>query len=500
MPTTHHESPVRPNGRPGPRPRGGPRPGRPQLSKAARALRRLWATTPARLKLLRAAVLLLLAALTALLGTAGLAALGAWDSTAGRDAPRTISAARLNLALNDMDAQVANLLLANGDAGAGRLRVPYDKAVEGYDASRHTISTALRTLSVAAQHDRAAARTVETLTEDFVRYQERVGRALENDGRKGGKAAAVEDYRTATDLLDRRLLPQARALVAANDTAYERHYDAARSRLTGELLAAVTLGALLLAVLAGLQWYLARRFRRVLNPGLAAATLCALTGLALGCQLLASSSQELRVARRDAFDSVVALSRAHATVYDANADESRYLLMKERRDRYQRSFFTKSQKLYGIAGTTLSDYDARLDETWGAYRSDRKDLRFTGEFRRELDNITFPGERAAAEAAVRAYAVYQRDDRTIRRLIGQGRERAAVDFCISWQDGTSNSHFLALDRALKRVTGINQAHFDRAADDGRNLVSGPPAGAGGAFAAAALCAVLGLRPRLAEFR
>jgi hypothetical protein len=58
---------------------------------AARAAlgRRFWATVPARLRLLRAATVSLTAALAALLLVAGLAANGAWDSVADRDAPRT---------------------------------------------------------------------------------------------------------------------------------------------------------------------------------------------------------------------------------------------------------------------------------------------------------------------------------------------------------------------------------------------------------------------------
>ena len=44
-----------------------------------------------------------------LLLLAGLAASGTWDAVADRDSPRTTSAADLNLALNDMDAQAANI-------------------------------------------------------------------------------------------------------------------------------------------------------------------------------------------------------------------------------------------------------------------------------------------------------------------------------------------------------------------------------------------------------
>ncbi|WP_460110046.1 hypothetical protein [Streptomyces sp. YKOK-J1] len=349
---------------------------------AARAAlrRRFWATVPARLRLLRAATLLLATAVTALLTVAGLAVNGTWDSVAGRDAPRTTSAAALNLALNDMDAQAANILLSSGDAGTGRLQTPYDKAVGFYGSARREIGHDLRTLAVAAQGDRSDEKTVENLTDDFAEYQELIGRALENDGQAGGKPAALADYRKATDLLQGKLLPESRTLVASNDRALDAEYTTARSTLAAQL-AATTALSLLLAVLALLQWYLARRFHRILNPPLVAGTLCIALAVILGAQMLTSSSGDLRGARRDAFDSVVALSRARAIAYDANADESRYLLDPHRREQYARSFLAKSQQLYGIRGATLDTYDDGLFTTWRAYEADHHDLRFTGELR-----------------------------------------------------------------------------------------------------------------------
>ncbi|WP_328778568.1 hypothetical protein OIE52_46360 [Streptomyces canus] len=462
--------------------------------------RRFWASVPARLRLLRTATAVLTAALALLLLVAGLAANGTWDGVADRDAPRTTSAADLNLALNDMDAQAANILLSHGDAGKGSLKTPYDKAFGFYGDARRGIGHDLRTLAVAAQGNRADEKTVESLTDDFAEYQELIGRALESDDRSGGKASAVDEYRRATDLLQSRLLPASRMLVSSNDGSFEARYIAARSTLSGRLIAVVALGVLLLTALGVLQWYLARRFRRILNPAVLAATVCALLAVILGAQMLISTSVQLRGARRDAFDSVVALSRARAVAYDANADESRYLLDAQRRAQYADAFLAKSQKLYGIQGATLATYDAGLAATWKAYESDHHDLLFTGEFRRELDNITFNGERAAAEKTVETYAVYQRDDRKIRALVAAGKEQEATEFCMGWEPGTSNAHFGAWMTALDRVADINQAHFAESVRTGRSAVSGLLPWADGLLVAAMLLTALGLRPRLAEFR
>lgn len=458
---------------------------------------------PARLRLLRTATVLLAAALVLLLTLAGLAAMGTWSSVADRDAPRTTSAADLNLALNDMDAQAANILLSSGDAGKGRLQTPYEKAVGFYGDGRREIGHDLRTLAVAAQGDRGDEKTVESLTDDFAEYQELIGRALENDGHRGGKAAALVDYRKATDLLQQQLLPAARNLVSFNDAAFDAEHSSARSALSAQLFAIVALGVLLLSVLGALQCYLARAFRRILNPGVLAATVCTLLAVILGSQIPSSTSDHLRGARRDAFDSVVALSRARARAiaYGANADESRYLLDPGRRDQYAASFLAKSQQLYGLKGAVLSTYDSELATTWRAYQADHHDLRFTGGFRRELDNITFPGERAAAEKTVEAYAVYQRDDREIRALPAAGKADQAVEFCsMGWEPGTSHAHFGAYMAALGQVTEINRAHFTASADAGRSAVTGLLPWTGGLLLAAAALTALGLRPRPAEFR
>ncbi|WP_215450451.1 hypothetical protein [Streptomyces sp. ATCC 21386] len=210
--------------------------------------------------------------------------------------------------------------------------------------------------------------------------------------------------------------------------------------------------------------------------------------------------QELIGRARDAFDSVVALSRARAIAYDANADESRYLLDPQRRQRYAQAFLAKSQQLYGMQGVTLATYDDELARTWQAYEQDHGDLRSTGEFRRELDNITYTGERAATERTVEAHAVYQRDDRKIRALVAKGHEREAVEFCISWDPGMSNAHLGAYMDALGRVITINRDHFGASVRSGRSTLTELLPWCCGLLVAACALTVLGPRPPLAEFR
>ena len=71
---------------------------------------------------------------------------------------------------------------------------------------------------------------------------------------------------------------------------------------------------------------------------------------------------------------------------------------------------------------------------------------------------------------------------------------------MDWKPGTSNAHFGAWMAALDQVTDINREHFAASVREGRSAVSDLLPWAGGLLLGAVLLTVLGLRPRLAEFR
>lgn len=79
-------------------------------------------------------------------------------------------------------------------------------------------------------------------------------------------------------------------------------------------------------VLVILQVFLTAQFHRFVDLPLPAASLLALGVVVVAAVQISGQRDHLRVARHDAFDSVVALTRARAVAYDANADQSRYLL------------------------------------------------------------------------------------------------------------------------------------------------------------------------------
>ncbi len=129
-------------------------------------------------------------------------------------------------------------------------------------------------------------------------------------------------------------------------------------------------------------------------------------------------------------------TQARAVSYDANADESRFLVDPGRAAFYQRSFLTKSDELADLPGVGIFQYDDALAKAMVGYRADHGDVRFGGYLGAEFRNITFPGERAAAEKTLAAYQVYERDDRHIRALNASGNLRGAIAFDTSYARAT----------------------------------------------------------------
>jgi hypothetical protein len=240
---------------------------------------------------------------------------------------------------------------------------------------------------------------------------------------------------------------------------------------------------------------------RLLNPALAGAALVTLLLTATGAISLAAQANHLLVAKQDAFDSILALSQARAISYDANADESRYLVDPGRSAQYQNAFEAKSEELADLNVHSIFSYDAALAHAITAYRSNHDDLLFHGYFGVEFRNITFAGERAAAEKTLYAFQVYERYDRHLRALARRGELSKAISFDTSLSPGNSNYAFYRYDQALNALIGINQHAFTQAISDAESGTSGwtglIPAGA---VLVIVILALAGARVRLAEYR
>jgi hypothetical protein len=207
-----------------------------------------------------------------------------------------------------------------------------------------------------------------------------------------------------------------------------------------------------------------------------------------------AAREDLRVAKADAFESIHLLWKARAIAYDANADESRYLLDRRASPTLaqvdENAFFNKVKLL-----TTQPDLRSRVAGELFKHRTGGID----GLFADELRNVTFPGEWPSAMEMIQAYAAYYAIDAQIRKLETSGQHDKAVDLCIGSGADQSNAAFAKFDQALDKTIQINRSYFDSslaAADGGlRRAELFDPA-----FAVAiALLAYFGLRPRIREY-
>jgi hypothetical protein len=472
------------------------------------ALRGSW-STPARIRAGVAAAVALACCLAAVLVVVFGGLGGQFSSIGGVDTPEVDAATGLYFSLNDMDAQVGNILLVGGDVSLAADR-SQDTAI--YATDRATADQDLQQATVTEAGNATAEGELRTVLDRVGQYEALAADAILTDqpgiaggagapGRAPGKATAtsIAYYQQATDLMRTGILPAVSSLTTVSASALDAGYQTGRTTAGTGIVLVVVIGVLLLVVLAGVQLYLIRRFRRLVNPALAAATVIAIVLVALTATGLNAESGHLKVAKQDAFDSIIALTQARAVSYDANADETRYLVDPGRAAQYQQAFLTKSQELADVGNVGIFQYDAALAGEIRAYDANNSDVLFGGYLGAEFRNITFTGERAAAVRTLLAYQVYERDDRVLRAT-AKTNLAAAVAFDIGTAPGQSDWAFNNYDAALSSVIAINSSAFTAAVQAGEGSASDWDIGIYVAGAALLSCLVLlGARARLAEY-
>lgn len=387
-------------------------------------------------------------------------------------APAIVAAQELGLHLAGLDTQLSASML-----GSATNR---DVAGELFELERSVVTRRLVDAANEITLGDAARIPVVVMNEELGRYLELASRAqwlYAGSDRDG----ALGLLRLATDLMHDRILPQAAALDRVSRDDMDRRYDQAQRASQQHDLEALVAGGLLVTLLLAAQWFVRARMRRRLVPALLLATLLAggFTWVLVG--RFRDAREDLRVARDDAFNSIHLLWRARAIAYDARGDEGRFLLDRARGSAYEAAFFVKMSQLSSTAreGTPPADAHGLLVDV--------------------LRNVTFIGERDAAQAIVAGLADYYDVDDCVRRFETQGQHAQAVDLSIGAGGAQARAVFEHLDAAVERTTTINQDAFDRVlalADGGlRRAEWVDPALA----LAIALAAWLGMRPRLREY-
>ncbi len=429
----------------------------------------------------------------------------------GRDAgPQALATTELYLALAEMDASVVDVLLmgTDHDLGSGR-----ESALDRYDASRVQANAALLQAASLTEGDeyRVEQLTVQAVLDGMGAYDQKVGEALLlNDLAEAPPGEtdpdALEAYREATQLMNTELMPKAFNLGLDSSAIVRVNYEEGQSSVALGLVWVGVVGVAAVAALIALQLYLRVRFRRRLNAPLLLATV-GTVALTLGVVLaLISSANHQRGAKDDGLDAAMALARAAAITTDMQADQSRYLADDELADNYQQVYLDRAQQVLFRPVSTLTDYYEAIGEIPDAYPdlpgtdgSDPDDPGTLGYLGQRAQDSLLPGQEDALAEVLTAYEALQVEDQRMRDAARDDDTAAAIDIRMGVahaEDGV----FLAYAQSLDGLLELHVDEFEAGIERGDAALS--PWNVGLPVGALVLLAlvVVGVRPRLAEYR
>jgi len=428
------------------------------------------ATTPARLRLLLALLILLSLAWGVLAAlTADQHASAAADVVAVSE-PLSLDAEQIYTSLSDADATAANAFLAGGlepakarqryqaDITQAAIRIEAASALVGSSAARTQLPGHLTKQASAA--GTAVGDDLAILSGQLPAYTDEVGTARA-DNRLGLPLGAAY-LREASGLLRGTLLP------AASDI-----YIRESTLLTSASAQATGLPLIVVAAIAGLglgyvlfrssRW-LSRHTHRVVNYGLLLAALAGLVSLVWLVAAFVVGRGDLLHAQQQGSAPAQAFARAEVAALQAHADESLTLIDNGGDDSYQKDYVAQ-QKILGPGPGTLL---AAVQAAGG------------------------PGSDVAAQAR----AWYQAHA-ALRAKDDGGSHAAAVQSALNGDAATS---FARLSTTLSQGINDHQAVFAASARSGRDAFTGLAVGMIVASLVMVGGCAWGLSRRLAEYR
>ena len=477
-------------------------------------------TTPARVWALS---LLCVATIAGLFGSATVTLDQARDGldVLGRDAgPQAMATTELYLALADMDARVADILLmgTDHDLGSGRA-----EAESGYEASRAQAGRALlhaASLTESSEPteptdgETVEERNVQAVLDGIGAYEQLAAQALllnDEAGAPPGEVdpAALRSHRQATRLMHTELLPKAFNLGLDSSAIVRTNHEEGRSSVALGLVWVGGAGVATVVSLIALQLYLRVRFRRRFNAPLLAATVGAVV-LTVGVTLaLNSSGGHQGEAKDEGLDAAMALARAGAITTDMQADQSRYLIDDSLADNYQQVYLERSQQVLFRPASNLDDYYARIAEVPEAFPnlpgsdgsdgSDPEDPGTLGYLGQDARDALLSGHEGALAEVLAAYNDLQVEDQSLRTAAREGDQETAIDVRMGISH-TEDGVFPAYMDALDGLIDLHQEEFADGIERGNAALApwtwGLPVGA----LILLTLVVVGVRPRLAEYR
>lgn len=415
--------------------------------------------TPGRLIELLAAVALLaiLAGVTGAATAADRAALV--DQVTDRDAPVALAAQELYRSLSDADATVAAAFLIAGPEPA-ELRDRYRQHLAA-------AGTALATVAGAGLTGGTAATAVIQLSTGLPVYAGLVetARAYHRQGLPLGAAY----LRESSGMMREHLLPAAQQLFRA----VSADLAAARQRAARFPWYAVPLGGLVVAALIGVQWHLARRTRRLLNPGLLVATATAVVSLVWLITAWGTAAQRLEASRTHGYAQVELLVEARTTTLRARGDEALVLVARGNGAHFQESYAEAMARLVGGDGSGLLE--------------------------RAHAQATDPRARDALAAALTEARTWQETHESMRVLVERGDWDGATELLVGSEPTSTAGVVGRLDGALAEAITRGAGRHSQEAERAARALSRVDAALTGLTVVTVLAAVAGFWPRIREY-
>jgi hypothetical protein len=303
------------------------------------SVRRWLGTTPGRLRVASVALLLGLLVVGVIAATAANARGDAARAVGLESVPELVAAQNLYVALSDADATASKIFLSPGNEN------PQDRQryLDDLDHAGQYLSAVSRDVGSSAE----AQRAVRIIAEQLPVYAGRIDTARANI--RQGFVVGAAYQRAGSNLMRDEILPEATTLYERAARQLDDTYHSGTS--TSEIVFVVVSGAVLLLVLIGVQLFVTRHYRRIVNVGLLGASVLVLIVLVWTVARFSSEQDALVRAQRNGSDQMQVLSSARILTLRAQSDDQLALVERGTGDTYRQDFDTFSQRLGGNDGT-----------------------------------------------------------------------------------------------------------------------------------------------------
>jgi hypothetical protein len=428
---------------------------------AVRQLTRSAGTTPGRLTVI-AIGLVLLTVLTGLVGAIALRQKQTTiDNLVEHREPLAAAAQQLYRSLSDADATAASAFLSGGTEPEA-LRARYERDIAQAGA-------ALAKASADVGDDTQAQAQVQLLNQQLPVYASLVETARTNN-RQGFPAGAAY-LREANGLMRDKILPAANTLYQIDFVRLGAEQDDARSFPW----TTVVLAVLLLAALIATQMYLTRRTNRLINIGLAVATVAVVLSLLWGTVALLFMSGAVADGQRNGSALAEVLVRARIVTLKLRADETLTLVTRGDGPNYEDEFGKLRPQVSGGNEANLLVQAKNLASS----------QQVVGELQAAIENTN---------------AYLAAHDRIRKLDKDEGKYQEAVDAAIKDAPDSAATAFAKLDENLLKALNAGRQEFLDQTLTARNALIGLVPGIVVLALLAAAGITLGIAQRLREYR